>query len=448
MFSRRRKYRPPPPGWTVRGLSYWDCDNLNCDDTFVVGWVLADDGNEGVDTDVIAAGLRRAIRRRAPWVFEWTCCMDKVRLNSDEVPAFSTSADEISGPLKSVISYVENGLPEPVVQVDSNFDPKVLNPRSSASGVKEYIYKNLPLLNLHFIRATDATLVSLSCIHVIMDGVALGRLVTAWQEEMHGINQGSPTTYDHPDPTTLFDFAEEVPVDIKWERPGWIRPSWWEFAKVAAGYYYEAYMYPYTPGTVFLPKELVVWIESVSRRRPKRTIQHHLLPRPPPLSLPLTLLTNTASTYVASPLTTRALRTMTLAEVALYLRASVDPYTSCNSTFITQTIAHQHKWLRSSNSHTSSYPLGALTAQHFGSASLAKTGLGNLEVMTPRGGGRIVESGIGGGTVGPDGESVFVSKSFDSAVTAAVWTSAGTVVFSALANTLSRGLWNGGRIVV
>lgn len=96
-----------------------------------------------------------------------------------DIPAFTTSLEEVKSDLNTLIQYVPNGTLEPVIRIFEPFDKTILNPRSSIREVEEYIEKGLPLLHLHIITAADATFISLCWSHAAMDAVGAGQLVIA-----------------------------------------------------------------------------------------------------------------------------------------------------------------------------------------------------------------------------------------------------------------------------
>jgi hypothetical protein len=90
----------------------------------------------------------------------------------------------VEGNLNTVIRYVADGTLDPIVDVLEAFDPTLLNPSTSVKGVDDYISKDLPLLHLHFRKAVDAILVSLSWSHAVMDTLGCAQIIKAWEEEL------------------------------------------------------------------------------------------------------------------------------------------------------------------------------------------------------------------------------------------------------------------------
>ena len=87
--------------------------------------------------------------------------------------------------MSETVPYIPSGSTKPCVDLESNFDPNILNPRNNGiGGVQGYISAGLPQLHFHFIRATDATLISLSQSHVLMDALGLAEIIHAWEEEL------------------------------------------------------------------------------------------------------------------------------------------------------------------------------------------------------------------------------------------------------------------------
>ena len=157
--------------------------------------------------------------------------------------------------MSSVITYVPNGSTEPVIDVFEEFNKITINPRNSVSGPEEYIDKSLSLIHLHFIKAADATLISLCWCHAAMDAVACGQIVIAWQEELNNVKTN--TAYEDGDPENLFDFTNDVSLTPGWTVPGWIRPSQLEKVRFGLFYVYEMYTLPRVHGSIYLPESLI-----------------------------------------------------------------------------------------------------------------------------------------------------------------------------------------------
>jgi hypothetical protein len=104
--------------------------------------------------------------------------------DSDVTPA-THSVVHSSKKLTKTISYIPRGVAKPFVRLDGDISPEVLNPQSVGIGAIGYISRGLTPPHLHFIKATDATLISISWSHAIMDAVGLGEIIQAWQEDIN-----------------------------------------------------------------------------------------------------------------------------------------------------------------------------------------------------------------------------------------------------------------------
>lgn len=180
---------------------------------------------------------------------------------------FSKSVVMVEGNLNLSIRYVANETLDAVIDVLETFDPALLNPRTSVKGVEEYISKDLPLLHLHFLKAADATLMSLSWSHAVMDALGCAQIIEAWEEELGEV---AVTPCENPSPETLFDFTNNVTIPPGWSPPGWVQVSNWEIAKVFASYFYELYRLPRFQGSVFVPNALVNhWRKTAAEELPE-----------------------------------------------------------------------------------------------------------------------------------------------------------------------------------
>ena len=127
------------------------------------------------------------------------------------------------------------------MDLQRNFDPNILNPRNNGiGGVQGYISAGLSPLHLHFIRATDATLISLSWSHVLMDALGLAEIIHAWEKDLsdEAIESNSHDTLGETSadcesedqkavldtkPDEMFSFTEDVELDPSWAPPFWIK---------------------------------------------------------------------------------------------------------------------------------------------------------------------------------------------------------------------------------
>jgi hypothetical protein len=89
--------------------------------------------------------------------------------------------------------------------------------------------------------------------------------------------------------------------------------------------------------------------------------------------LPRTAITNTAMSYVIPPLTTRELRTMSLADVALRIRKSTEPFS--DSSYVAKVVAYEFNNVKTNNGKAYWYPLGSVNSRQHGATSWAKLGL-------------------------------------------------------------------------
>ncbi|PGH11996.1 hypothetical protein AJ80_06894 [Polytolypa hystricis UAMH7299] len=323
--------------------------------------------------------------------------------SDSDVPAASTSVCEVVKNLDSVVSHIPSGTLDPVVDIMSACDPKVLNPRTAISTIGEYINKALPLFHLHFVLAADATLISVSWGHVAMDGLGCGHIVTAWEEELNGLPAAA--IYDDPDPATLFDFTNDIYVDPKWTRPGWIRLTTWDFAKFFAFYLYESYWYPRVDGQIFITKALVDhWQKNAKKELPANewvsrndlvlawamkyawtyfpeneilVMFNSICLRGRHPQLPQSVITNTATSYTTPPLTNLEIRNKSLTQLALTIRQSVNVFTDTD--YVGKVLAVEHRRVKANNGGIDWFPMGSLKAQHFGTVSWAKIGLSSVK---------------------------------------------------------------------
>lgn len=91
--------------------------------------------------------------------------------------------------------------------------------------------------------------------------------------------------------------------------------------------------------------------------------------------LPRNIITNTVKSHVMPPLTTRELRDTSLAQLALRLRKSLDPFE--DEEYVARAVAHEFKSVRESNGKATSYPIGMIQSRTCGMTSWAKLGLGS-----------------------------------------------------------------------
>ncbi|CZR60865.1 uncharacterized protein PAC_10761 [Phialocephala subalpina] len=398
-----REYKRPPDGWSKRALTYWDCCQFGRNDSPTIGWIVQGE----VDINALSDGLERAVQRRASWLRGRLARTETgsppfeihVPPAQSDVRAFTISVQEVKSDLSSVISYVPNGAPEPVIHVFQTFDKTTLNPRGAIRGVEEYIEKDLPLLHLHVIKASDATFISLCWGHAAMDAVGAGQIVSAWEQELNNIKVD--TVFEDRDPRELFDFTNDVSLPPGWTLPGWIRPSFWEFVRFAVWIVYDLWAFPQVHGSIYIPEALIThWIkiaeeklsedEWVSRNdlveawifkygwsyHPEKDLNTmftaiNFRGRHP--QLPRTAITNTAMSYVTPPLTTAELRATSFAKIALRLRQSTLPFSEPEH--VAKVVAYEFNNMKTNNGKTYYYPLGSLKSRQYGSTPWAKLGL-------------------------------------------------------------------------
>ncbi|KFY30704.1 hypothetical protein V493_01728 [Pseudogymnoascus sp. VKM F-4281 (FW-2241)] len=378
-------------------------------DTPTIGWVLNGDGDGRADTSALSAALENAVQRRAPWLrgrlarTQTGSPLFEIHVPpASDVEAFSESVYDTEKTLSSVISYIPNGTLEPTVDITGIFDRELLNPRSVAKGVEDYIQNDLPLLHLHFIKAADATMASLSWSHAAMDASGCAQLVLAWEEELSGAVTKSKIPHD-PDMAKLFDFTEKVTLDPDWSPPGWIQPSMFDYAKLLGWYTYLKYACPHAEGSIFIPKGLVQHWKSESEKEladgewvssndlivawvfkhgwgcwpdnDLNTLFTAICFRGRHPLLPQSVMTNTAKSFVTPPMTSLELRSLPLAQVALRLRQSTLPFS--DPTYVEKSVAYEHNAMKNKNGSVNMYPIGAVNARPFGVTAWAKLGLGS-----------------------------------------------------------------------
>lgn len=239
-----------------------------------------------------------------------------------------------------------------------------------------------------------------------MDALAAGELVKAWE---FVFSASSPVPfYPDIDPSTLFQFTNNITVEPGWRQPGWITYTPLQLCKVLVPYLYESWRFPLLHGSIFIPSSLLSkWVreakaeftekdEWVSRNdlvtawifkhafggpyfndTDYTTLFTAICFRGRHPSLPREAITNTAKSHSMPPLTTLELRTTSLPQIALKLRKSMEVFNN-DEEFVGKCVAHEVRMMEKGNGKTGEIPVGRLDARAFGVTSWAKLGFGEV----------------------------------------------------------------------
>jgi hypothetical protein len=161
------------------------------------------------------------------------------------------------------------------VDLESNFDLNILNPRNNGiGGVQGYIAAGLPPLHLHFIRAADTTLISLSWSHVLMDALGVAEIVHAWEEDLsdEAMESNSHDTLGETNvdceskdqkavldtkPDEMFSFTKDIELDPSWAPPFWIKLDIVRVMTILWGMLSNWYWYPSEYGCLYIPGHVI-----------------------------------------------------------------------------------------------------------------------------------------------------------------------------------------------
>jgi hypothetical protein len=234
-----------------------------------------------------------------------------------------------------------------------------------------------------------------------MDAMGCAQIITAWEQELSKPN--SSETFPDCDPCTIFDFTEEVTLEDGWLPAGWIAPSIFEVIASVGGFALEMYKYPRIHGSIYIPSSIVErWVKIAAKELEKgdwvsrndlvtawifkheqgasflqdrhwNTLFAAMCPRGRHPALPLSYITNTAKSIVVPPMTSATVRRMSVTQIALQLRKSIEAFK--DEDYVAKFVAHEFRSMRKHNGFPFEIPQGRMDARTFGTTSWAKIGL-------------------------------------------------------------------------
>jgi len=322
------------------------------------------------------------------------------------VDAFWTTKSVIGDKLDSIIAWTPNDSEQGLITAHEFYNPSLLNPRSGVRDIRKYVEGQLPLQHLHFITASDVTLVSLSWCHAVMDGVGGAQLVAAWKREIAEPNHSD--IYSDTDPATIFDFTQDVDISGGWHTPWWPSTYSFGFLKGMLGKAYEAHYHPLLNGSIYIPSAMLTrwrkaaaaemhdgeyvssndlvaawifkyaWGVTYHADSDWNTLFTAVCARGKHPALPISIITNTAKSSAMPPIRTADLRKQSLAQTALSLRKSLRPFSDEEhvAKFVTEEYRRVKRW----NGRPTSVPDGIHGARVCGITSWAKQDMGNFTV--------------------------------------------------------------------
>lgn len=288
----------------------------------------------------------------------------------------------------------------------NEYESVLLNPRTAVKSVREYVQYQLPLLHLHFISATDATLVSLSWSHAVMDAVACAQLVAAWKQEI--LVPESSELYVDTDPTRIFDFTNGIDVPAGWHPLGWLPVFSWQALWTLCWKFLECYHNPLLDGSIYIPSAMVMHWRKIAVAEMQHqdfvssndlvsawvfkyawggeyhddidwnTMFTAVCARGRHPALPRSMITNLAKSSVVPPIRTVDLKRQSLTQIALLLRRSLEPF--LDEKYVAKFVAQEYRRNKQHNGFITAIPEGCWGARVFGITSWARQGLGTFTI--------------------------------------------------------------------
>lgn len=252
----------------------------------------------------------------------------------------------------------------------------MLNPLYDVpGGISGYIKANRTPINLHFLKASDATLVSISWPHAITDTLGLGEIVKEWEEQIRvsGATLGSLNDRNVvSQPEDYYKFADTAELDKSWVPFGWFEPNIVDILKMGWRILYDMWFYPTSRRTLYISRSIVQsWVKDAEKTLNEGDFvssndlvtawvfkhgyshfsdndlnnlscainfrgRHPLLPK--------TLIGNIVTGYPSPPYTSLALRNASVPSVALGIRNSLKPFSEPD--FVAKRVAFEIRSLR------------------------------------------------------------------------------------------------------